>query len=189
MEEKEEIFFPEDDNLGAGQEEIEEVEEDIAEEAEEVEEATEAAPAEEENETEKRYMALFAEYENFRKRSVKEKENLYADAVLSVTGQWLGIVDNIERAMASAQNADENSVESIVKGIEMIGKQVEDILNKLEIKEIDAARGTAFDPNLHEAVMHIEDPDLGEQEIAQTFSKGYIYKDRVIRHAVVQIAN
>lgn len=186
MEEKEEIFFPEDDNLGAGQEEIEEA---AAEEsAEETETETETAESEE-NETEKRYMALFAEYENFRKRSVKEKENLYADAVLSVTGQWLGIVDNIERAVASAQSADENSVESIVKGIEMIGKQVEDILNKLEIKEIDAARGTPFDPNLHEAVMHIEDPELGEQEIAQTFSKGFIYKDRVIRHAVVQVAN
>lgn len=184
MEEKEEIFFPEDDDLGA---QTEEIEEDIAEEAEEM---PEEAPAEnEENETEKRYMALFAEYENFRKRSVKEKENLYSDAVLSVTGQWLGIVDNIERAVASAKNADENSVESIVKGIEMIGKQVEDILNKLEIKEIDAARGTPFDPNLHEAVMHIEDPELGEQEIAQTFSKGFIYKDRVIRHAVVQVAN
>ena len=140
-------------------------------------------------ELEKRYMALFAEYENFRKRSAKEKEDLYASAVATVTKDWLGVLDNIDRALEQSKNADADSVEKVIQGIEMIGKQAGDILTKLGVEEIEAGRGTPFDPKLHEAVMHVDDDELGENEIAAVFQKGYIYKDRVVRHAVVQVAN
>lgn len=140
-------------------------------------------------ELEKRYMALFAEYENFRKRSAKEKEDLYASAVANVTKDWLGVLDNIDRALDAGKNADENSVEKVIQGIELIGKQATDVLSKLGVEEITCERGTKFDPNLHEAVMHVDDEELGEQEVAAVFQKGYIYKDRVVRHAVVQVAN
>lgn len=140
-------------------------------------------------ELEKRYMALFAEYENFRKRSAKEKEDLYASAVAAVTKDWLGVLDNIDRALEQSKNADADSVEKVIQGIEMIGKQAGDILGKLGVEEIEAGRGTPFDPKLHEAVMHVDDDELGENEIAAVFQKGYIYKDRVVRHAVVQVAN
>lgn len=136
-----------------------------------------------------RYMYLYAEYDNFRKRTAKEKENLYSDAVAKVTGEFLGVLDNIDRAIDSSKNADEGSVEAVIQGIEMVGKQAGEILTKIGVEEIPCERGTKFDPNLHEAVMHIEDEELGEQEVAQVFQKGYMYKERVIRHAVVQVAN
>lgn len=140
-------------------------------------------------ELEKRYMALFAEYENFRKRSAKEKDDLYASAVATVTKDWLSVLDNIDRALEAGKNADESSIDKVVQGIELIGKQAGDVLAKLGVSEIECSRGTKFDPNLHEAVMHVDDEELGEQEIAAVFQKGYIYKDRVVRHAVVQVAN
>lgn len=140
-------------------------------------------------ELEKRYMNLYAEYENYRKRSMREKDNLYADAVADVTSKWLPVMDNIDRAKIAGESADEQSIEKVLQGIDMMSKQAQDILTKIGVEEIKADRGDAFDPNLHEAVMHIEDGELGEQQIAAVFQKGYKYKDRVVRHAVVQVAN
>ena len=176
-----EIIFPQDELEDDSPVEEVEATEEVLEEV-----VTEPDPVEE---MEKKYMALYAEYENFRKRTAREKDKLYQDAVADVTSQWLVLLDNITRAVASTKNADENSIESIVAGMELLQKQADDILEKIGVKEIEAERGTKFDPNLHEAVMHIEDPDLGEQEIAQVFQKGFIYKDQVIRHSVVQVAN
>lgn len=165
--------------------------EDTAEEKkEEAEPAADTSELEAELEEQKnRYMYLYAEYDNYRKRTAKEKENLYSDAVAKVTGEFLGVLDNIDRAIDSSKNADEGSVEAVIQGIEMVGKQAGEILAKIGVEEIPCERGTKFDPNLHEAVMHIEDEELGEQEVAQVFQKGYMYKERVIRHAVVQVAN
>ena len=140
-------------------------------------------------ELEKKYMSLYAEYENFRKRTAKEKEQLYADAVADVSESWLQVVDNIDRALEASKDINETNFEQIRTGIESISKGANDIIGKLDIKEIPAERGMEFDPNFHSAVMHVEDDELGEQQIAQVFQKGYIYKDRVIRHAVVQVAN
>lgn len=183
------VFDVEDTDAEAEDQNVEaeaaETEADEAENTEETEGDADAKTAE----LEKRYMALFAEYENFRKRSAKEKEDLYASAVANVTKDWLGVLDNIDRALDAGKNADENSVEKVIQGIELIGKQATDVLSKLGVEEIECERGTKFDPNLHEAVMHVDDDDLGEQEIAAVFQKGYIYKDRVVRHAVVQVAN
>lgn len=167
--------------------------EETAEETSETDESAEAEEAAEDSgkqdELEKRYMSLYAEYDNYRKRTQKEKGSLYADAVADVTKEFLAVIDNIGRAVETAKSADEHSIDKVVEGIELLGRQAGDILTKIGVEEIKAERGEKFDPNLHEAVMHVEDDDLGEQEIAMVFTKGYLYKGKVIRHAVVQVAN
>ena len=185
----EEILFPQDED--DAQDMPEEIESGAEEDVNPQETISETAVEEDDPvaEMEQKYMALYAEYENFRKRTAREKEKLYQDAVADVTGQWLTLLDNITRAVDSTKNADENSVESVVAGIELLQKQADDVLAKIGVTVIEADRGTKFDPNLHEAVMHVEDGELGEQEIAQVFQKGYIYKEQVIRHSVVQVAN
>lgn len=196
MSDKEELEFPNSEDtedieeIVFGEETMDNPEDNNAEE-ENKEAATEKADDSDDKiaELEKRYMTLFAEYENFRRRSAKEKEDLYASAVANVTKDWLGVIDNIDRALDAGKNADESSVEKVIQGIELIGKQATDVLAKLGVEEIECTRGSKFDPNLHEAVMHVDDDQLGEQEVAAVFQKGYIYKDRVVRHAVVQVAN
>ena len=180
----------------AGNNEAEEVKADETEQGSESEaEETEEEKAEadsgdsKQEELEKRYMSLYAEYDNYRKRTQKEKESLYADAVADVTKEFLTVLDNIDRAVATAKDADENSIDKVIEGVELLGKQASAILAKIGVEEIKAERGEKFDPNLHEAVMHVEDEELGEQEIAMVFTKGYTYKGKVIRHVVVQVAN
>ena len=136
-----------------------------------------------------RYVRLLAEYDNFRRRTQKEKEAIYADAIAEVVKEWLPLVDDIDRAVASTENMDESSVEKVAEGIKLIGKQAVNVLNKIGVEEIEGKEGESFDPNLHEAVMHVEDDFLGEQEIAQVFQKGYTCKGKVIRHTVVKVAN
>ncbi len=180
----------------AGNNEAEEVKADETEQGSESEaEETEEEKAEadsgdsKQEELEKRYMSLYAEYDNYRKRTQKEKESLYADAVADVTKEFLTVLDNIDRAVATAKDANENSIDKVIEGVELLGRQAGDILAKIGVEEIKTERGEKFDPNLHEAVMHVEDEDLGEQEIAMVFTKGYTYKGKVIRHVVVQVAN
>ena len=132
-----------------------------------------------------RYMRLLAEYDNFRKRTVKERDSLYSDAVIEVAKEWLPVIDNIERAITYAADNDQK----ISEGIEKILKQAQEVLAKLGIEEILCERGTCFDPNYHAAVAHIEDDDLGEQAVSQVFLKGYRIGERVIRHSLVQTAN
>ncbi len=167
-----------------------EKEETVSEDEEDEDEEEESsAGSEATNELEARYMSLYAEYDNYRRRTQKEKDNLYADAIASVTKEFLTLVDNLDRAVDGAKKSDENSLEKIIQGMELLGRQAQDTLTKIGVEEITAERGTKFDPNLHDAMMHIDDEELGEQEIAMVFAKGYKYKDRVIRHAQVQVAN
>lgn len=185
------LEFPEDTD------EIEELDsEEVFEEADAEEKADDKASddAAKIRELEDRYVRLFAEYDNFRKRTTKEKEDLYASAVVEVTKQWLSVLDNIDRAIDAAKaqqgdGVDEEAEDKMLQGLELIKKQAQDVLAKIDVTEIECERGTKFDPNLHEAVMHMEDDSLGENEIAQVFQKGFILKDRVVRHAVVQVAN
>ena len=141
------------------------------------------------SELEARYMSLYAEYDNYRRRTQKEKDNLYADAIATVTKEFLTLIDNLDRAVDGAKRSDESSLDKVIQGMELVGRQAQDTLAKIGVEEIPAERGTKFDPNLHDAMMHIDDDELGEQEIAMVFAKGYKYKDRVIRHAQVQVAN
>ena len=160
-----------------------------ADEEDDDEDELPADNAEAVSDLEARYMSLYAEYDNYRKRTQKEKDNLYADAIASVTKDFLTLIDNLDRATEGAKKSDENSLDKVIQGMELVGRQAQDTLKKIGVEEIPAERGTKFDPNLHEAMMHIDDEELGEQEIAMVFAKGYKYKDRVIRHAQVQVAN
>lgn len=186
----------EDTNTNDAEEIVFDVEDDAADaDDDESDVDAEDDAAEEIKKLEDRYVRLFAEYDNFRKRTAKEKEDLYASAVVEVTKQWLAVLDNIDRALdaAKAAVADEaqetEKEDKMLQGLELIKKQAQDVLNKINVTEIECERGTTFDPNLHEAVMHTEDDSLGENQVAQVFQKGYILKDRVVRHAVVQVAN
>lgn len=192
MSNDEEIVFGADEEPAKDEADNSSVEDAASEEntadAAEAEEKEEAA-SEADNELEARYMSLFAEYDNYRKRTQKEKDNLYADAIASVTKEFLTLLDNVDRATDGAKKADENSLEKVVQGMELIGRQAQETLKKIGVEEIPAERGTKFDPNFHEAMMHVDDDTLGDQEIAMVFAKGYKYKDRVIRHTQVQVAN
>ena len=124
-----------------------------------------------------------AEFDNFKKRIVKEKDNMYQTVVSDVSSQMLPIIDNFEKAMET-KTEDEN----FKNGMEMIYVQLKELLKRLGIEEIEAI-GKTFDPNLHEAVMHVEDEKYGEKEIVEELRKGYKLSDRVIRHSMVKVAN
>lgn len=132
-----------------------------------------------------KFLRLAAEYDNFRKRTAKEKEELNALCKSSVIKELLPVIDTLEIALSNtAENLDDYK-----KGVEMIGKQFYDSLAKLKVESFGEV-GDAFDPNMHNAVMHIEDENLGENVISQVFSKGYRFSDeKVIRPAMVQVAN
>ncbi|MGI6255563.1 MAG: nucleotide exchange factor GrpE [Acutalibacter sp.] len=130
------------------------------------------------------HLRVLAEYDNFRKRSQNEKNAIYNNAVSDTVQAILPIADNIERAL-SQENA---SAEDMRKGVEMIESQIQACFEKLGITEMGQV-GEAFDPNLHNAVAHIEDEALGENVIAAVYQKGYKLGDRVVRHAMVQVAN
>ncbi len=138
-------------------------------------------------ELEDRYMRLAAEYDNYKKRTQREKEARYTDALTDTVAAVLPIADNLERAALTAAESDE--AKKIQEGVVMISKQFDDILAKLGVAPIEAV-GKEFDPNLHNAVMHIEDENLGENIVAQELMKGYMYKDtKVVRHSMVKVAN
>lgn len=130
-----------------------------------------------------RYKRLFAEFENFKKRSQKERENLYGIITGDVVSSILPVMDNLEKA-AETKTEDTNYQE----GVKMVVKQLSDVLDKFGMTEIEAL-GQKFDPELHEAVSHIDDPNKGEQEIVQEYRKGYKIGNKVIRHSMVIVAN
>lgn len=129
-----------------------------------------------------RLLRLTAEYENYRKRTAKEKEGIYTDACADVLKEVLPTLDNLERAYAA-----DGSVEDLKKGIEMTMKGLQSSFEKLGVEEIPVDEG--FDPNLHQAVMHVEDENLDKNVVAEVFMKGYKKGDKVIRHTVVKVAN
>ena len=130
-----------------------------------------------------KYLRLDAEYYNYRTRSLKEKQDAYDNALMKTVTEVLGVIDNFERA-ATAECSDEN----FKKGIDMIFKQYLTILEKLGVSEINAV-GQPFDPNLHNAVSSCEDENLGENTVAAVLQKGYTLGKKVIRHAMVTVAN
>lgn len=131
-----------------------------------------------------KFLRLAAEYDNYRKRTAKEKAELNNSCKSAVIAELLPVIDNLDRALAhNTDNADEYK-----KGVEMIGSQFYAVLDKLGIESFGEA-GDAFDPNLHSAVMHVEDENLGENTVAAVFAKGYRLGEKVIRPATVQVAN
>lgn len=127
-----------------------------------------------------KYLRVVAEYDNFRKRSLKERDGIYADAYIDAVKEILPIVDNMERAEAYLK--DDASSE----GVKMIMNSIHQALTKMGVSEIETK---TFDPNYHNAVMHIDDGNYGENEIIEVFQKGYKKGDKVIRYAMVKVAN
>ena len=144
-----------------------------------VEEAVKAAVQEQED----KYMRLLAEYDNYRKRSQKEKEASWSNAKAETIKEILPVYDNLARALQQ-----ETADEAYAKGVEMIMTQLKNALEKLGVEEIPAA-GQPFDPNLHNAVMHVDDEELGENVVAEVFQAGFKLGDKIIRHAMVKVAN
>ena len=133
-----------------------------------------------------RVMRQMAEFDNFRKRTEREKAGMYEVGVKSVIEKLLPVVDNFERGLASVP--EEQKQEGFVQGMEMIYKQLMEMLDGMEVKAIDAV-GKEFDPNLHNAVMHVDDDSVGEGIVVEEFQKGYLYRDSVVRHSMVKVAN
>ena len=158
----------------------EEVPEEPVQETEQTpEEALQAAIREQED----KYLRLLAEYDNYRKRSQKEKENAWTSAKADTAKEFLPVYDNLERALKQ-----ETADEAYAKGVQMIMTQLKNVLEKLGIEEIPA-QGETFDPNVHNAVMHIDDEELGENVVAEVFQAGFRIGDKVIRHDMVKVAN
>ena len=130
------------------------------------------------------FVRLTAEYDNYRKRTAKEKETIYQDAQLDTIKAFLPVYDNLERAAAATGGEDDPHK----KGLEMIFHQYKEILEKLGVTEIPAL-GQTFDPEKHNAVMHVDSEDFGENVVAQVFQAGFMLGDKVVRHAIVQVAN
>ena len=131
------------------------------------------------------YLRVLAEYDNFRKRSVKEKEGIYTDAYVDALTQLLPVLDNMDRAAAYGAEDPESPM---AKGVELTRKSFVEALAKMGVAEIEAL-GCPFDPNLHNAVMHEENEEVGENTITEVFMKGYIKGDKVLRHSMVKVAN
>jgi len=127
-----------------------------------------------------------AEFDNFRKRTEKEKSQMYEVGAKDIIEKILPVVDNFERGLAAV--TEEEKENAFVQGMEKVYKQLMTTLEGIEVKPIEAV-GKEFDPNFHNAVMHVEDENLGENIIAEEFQKGYLYRDSVVRHSMVKVAN
>ena len=130
------------------------------------------------------HLRLAAEYDNYRKRTTREKETIYQDAKLDTIAKFLEVYDNLERA--ASQTGDEDNVHK--QGMVMIFNQLKSVLEKMGVT-IDDPQGQPFDPARHNAVMHVDDENLGEGIVSQVFQKGFLLGERVIRCATVQVAN
>ena len=129
-----------------------------------------------------KYLRLYAEYDNYRRRTARERDGIYADAFEEALSAFLPVVDNLERAMQYSDG------ESVARGVALVLKSVSETLSRLGVKEIEA-EGQPFDPKYHNAVMHVDDPDVGESVVVEVLQKGYIKGERVLRYAMVKVAN
>ena len=132
---------------------------------------------------EDKFLRLAAEYDNYRRRTAKEKESIWSEAKADAAVAFLPVYDNLERALKQ-----ETADEAYKKGVEMTMNQLREVLSKLGLTEIDAL-GKPFDPNLHNAIMHVEDESFGENTVAEVFQAGFMLGEKVIRFAMVKVAN
>ncbi len=166
------------------------VEEVVADTTDTTEEAVELSAEEkltqELNAQKDQYMRLYAEYDNYRKRTQSEKAQIYADATAKAVEQILPIADSVTMALNSFEGKDID--EDSIKGIELISKGIKASFDKLSVTAFGEI-GDEFDPNIHNAISKIEDENLGENTLAQVYQKGYRINDKIIRHAMVVVAN
>lgn len=132
-----------------------------------------------------KFQRIAAEFDNFKKRTLKEKEKLYQDAASDVVVNFLPVMDNFLRALDAIDTSDNKS---FCDGVVMVAKQLENVFKDLGVEKIEAL-GMEFDPNLHNAVAHVEDENIGENTIIEELQTGYKYKDKVIRYSMVKVAN
>ncbi len=130
-----------------------------------------------------KYMRTLAEYDNYRKRTIKEKESIYPEAKAVVVEKFIPLIDNFDRAIESAENKD-----AFYEGVLMVKKLFDEVFEGLGVEEIKAV-GEPFDPAFHNAVMHCEDETVGENIVVEEFQKGYKIGDRVLRYSMVKVAN
>ena len=136
---------------------------------------------------EDKYLRLLAEYDNYQKRTTREKEARYADALIDTVSAFLPVLDDLERALGIETKCEET--EKFKSGVEMVQKKMREVLCKLDVEEIKAV-GEEFDPNIHNAIQHVEDENITENTVTEEYMKGYIYKGtRVVRHSMVKVAN
>lgn len=160
---------------------------EAAEEAETEEKSKEDELTEKLKEQTDKYMRLYAEYDNYQKRTQREKDARYGDAVIDAAAAILPIGDNLERALQTEVTSEDAL--KLKEGVEMVMKQFNETLAKLGVVYIEA-KGEQFDPNIHNAVMHVEDDTIDDNTVVEEFMKGYKYKDgRVVRHSMVKVAN
>lgn len=191
---EEEILENEEINDTAEEETVEEAEEAVAEEPEtEKEKGSFFKKKEKKDKKDEKIEELtdrvrrqMAEFDNFRKRTEKEKTQMFETGVKSIVEKILPVVDNFERGLAAVTEEEKGT--PFVEGMEKIYKQMMTVLEEAGVKPIEAI-GQEFDPNLHNAVMHVEDEEFGENIIAEEFQKGYTYRDSVVRHSMVKVAN
>jgi len=162
-----------------------EIELQETEEVEEVEEQPVQEEVDIEKELNDKYMRLLAEFDNFKKRTQKEKIQIYTDAAADVVEAVLPVFDNLQRAISSEVEGD---AKTVLEGVKLIEKQFEDSLKNIGVTQINAV-GEQFDPEMHNAVMHIDDEGLDNNIVVEEFAKGYKYKEKVIRHSMVKVAN
>ena len=134
-------------------------------------------------ETNDKYLRVVAEYDNFRRRAQKEREGAYTDAYVDAIKEILPVIDNLERATAFSDN------DKVSEGVALTLTQFKATLERMGVTEIEAEKGTKFDPNFHNAMMHVDDESLGENEISSVLQKGYIKGEKVIRYSMVIVAN
>ena len=190
MAEQPEVKAEAEQTAASGQEtpETEEKQPENKEEAKEEQKPEEKAPAEEKKSGDyaalnDRYLRLCAEYDNFRKRSQKEKDALYGDVRANTLREFLPVYDNLVRALAQPTED-----EAYKKGVEMIMAQFKATMEKLGVSEMDCL-GKTFDPAFHNAVMHVDDPEKGDNEIVEVFQQGFVMGGKIVRHAMVKVAN
>lgn len=191
---EEEILENEEINDTAEEETVEEAEEAVAEEPEtEKEKGSFFKKKEKKDKKDEKIEELtdrvrrqMAEFDNFRKRTEKEKTQMFETGAKSIIEKILPVVDNFERGLAAVTEEEKGT--PFVEGMEKIYKQMMTVLEEAGVKPIEAV-GQEFDPNLHNAVMHVEDEEFGENIIAEEFQKGYTYRDSVVRHSMVKVAN
>ena len=199
VEEVEEETLEEQDS--AEQEETADEAQEVSEEPEEAEEAEEADEKKEGGkffkkkkdkkdemieELNDKYTRLFAEFDNFRKRSEKEKTAMFEVGAKSIIEKILPIIDSFERGLATVPEEEKGT--GFAEGMDKVYKQLVTSLEEAGVKQIEAL-GQEFDPNMHNAVMHVEDENLGENIVAEEFQKGYMYRETVVRHSMVKVAN
>ena len=143
------------------------------------------APDSRYNEMLDKYQRTLAEFDNYRKRTIKEMSARYEDGIRAACEKLLPLADNFERALAACEDRDN----SFYRGVEMIARQFGAVLNEMGAQEIELEPGNPFDPNFHNAVAHVEDDNFGTSQVAEVLQKGYTHRDKVLRHCMVKVAN